>query len=423
MIKRIMPRTEYARNIVTLMTGTTIAQAIPIAISPLLTRIYTPKDFGVLALFVSIITIFGSIANARYELAIMLPEKDEDAINIFALGFIINCILSLILMLLAIGFNDIFTRLLDNQEISFWLYFVPLAVFFTGLFNLLNYFNNRRKNYKDLKNAVIIKSIYSAVIQLSIGLIKTGATGLISGQIISNFFANTKLLRNILKDKKLVTKISKNEIIVLARRYKTFPKYSVLAILFNNLSQYLINILISSLFNIITLGFYSLVLRVLGIPATLIGSSIGQVFFQQASQEKQKTGLAIESFNCTIKKLLIIGIPLFVFIYLTVEPLFIFVFGEEWKIAGYYAKLICPLFFIRFIVSTVSPIDTVMEKQNIYLLFNIILLITSLVILYISHNQLFEMFLIRYSISISIIYVLYGFLLSYMAKGKLKILC
>ncbi|QLK87927.1 hypothetical protein E3U36_07160 [Arsenophonus endosymbiont of Aphis craccivora] len=70
-----MPQTEFARNVVTLMTGTTIAQAIPIAISPLLTRIYTPKDFGVLALFISIIAILGSIANARYELAIMLPEK------------------------------------------------------------------------------------------------------------------------------------------------------------------------------------------------------------------------------------------------------------------------------------------------------------------------------------------------------------
>ncbi|MDR5609624.1 MULTISPECIES: lipopolysaccharide biosynthesis protein [unclassified Arsenophonus] len=422
MIRKIVPQTEFARNVVTLMTGTTIAQAIPIAISPLLTRIYTPKDFGVLALFISIIAILGSIANARYELAIMLPEKDEDAINIFALGFIINCTLSLFFMLLAIGFNDYFTELLDNEEIGFWLYFVPLSVFFIGLFNLLNYFNNRRKNYKDLKNAVIIKSIFLAVIQLSIGLVKTGASGLISGQIISNFFANTKLLVNILKDKKLVAKISKNKIIFLAKRYITFPKYSVLAILFNNLSQHLISILISSLFNIITLGFYSLVQRVLGMPSTLIGSSIGQVFFQQASQEKQKTGLAIKSFNSAVKKLLIIGMPLFVFIYLTVEPLFIFVFAEEWRVAGYYAKLICPLFFIRFVVSTVSPIDTVMEKQNIYLLFNIVLLITSLAIIYISHNELFEVFLVRYSMIISIIYILYGFLLRYMAKGKLKAL-
>ena len=90
MLNKLKPKSDFTRNVLTLMTGTTIAQAIPVAISPLLTRIYAPEDFGVYALFISLATIFGSVANARYELAIMLPKKDEDAINIFALGFIIN---------------------------------------------------------------------------------------------------------------------------------------------------------------------------------------------------------------------------------------------------------------------------------------------------------------------------------------------
>ena len=111
------------------MTGTTIAQAIPIAISPILTRIYTPEDFGVFALFIAITAILGTVANGRYELAIMLPKKDEDAINIFALGFIITCFISLILLILVVIFNDYFTKLLGNEEISFWLYFVPITVF------------------------------------------------------------------------------------------------------------------------------------------------------------------------------------------------------------------------------------------------------------------------------------------------------
>ncbi|WP_119711888.1 oligosaccharide flippase family protein [Arsenophonus endosymbiont of Aleurodicus floccissimus] len=73
----------------------------------------------------------------------------------------------------------------------------------------------------------------------------------------------------------------------MPKRYRTFLKYSVLAILFNNLSQHLISILISSLFNIITLGFYSLMQRLLGMPSTLIGSSIGQVFLTSESRKKQ----------------------------------------------------------------------------------------------------------------------------------------
>ena len=143
-IKKLL-KTEFNRNVIVLMTGTTIAQAIPITMSPILTRIYSPDDFGVYALFVAVSAIFGSIANARYELAIMLPEKDEDAINIFALGFIINIFMSFMLLFFVCIFKDHCTSFLDNKKIDAWLYFIPLAVFFIGFWNLLNYFNNRKK--------------------------------------------------------------------------------------------------------------------------------------------------------------------------------------------------------------------------------------------------------------------------------------
>jgi len=130
MLKRFKPKSEFNRNILTLMTGTTIAQAIPIAISPILTRIYTPEDFGIFAIFLAITLIIGSIANGRYELAIMIPKKDEDAINIFALGFIITTSISLLLLVLVLIFQTYFIFLLKNEEIGVWLYFVPISVFF-----------------------------------------------------------------------------------------------------------------------------------------------------------------------------------------------------------------------------------------------------------------------------------------------------
>ena len=222
MLNRLKPKSEFSRNVLTLMTGTTIAQAIPIAISPILTRIYTPEDFGVFALFIAITAIFSSIANGRYELAIMLPKKEEDAINIFALGFIITSAISFFLLVLVLIFQNDFVELLQNKSIGIWLYFVPITVFFTGLFNILNHFNNRKKYYKDIANATILKSIVLAIVQLLIGFMKQGVAGLISGQIISQFFANTKLLKNIIKDKILISKISKVKMIALAKRYRDF---------------------------------------------------------------------------------------------------------------------------------------------------------------------------------------------------------
>jgi O-antigen/teichoic acid export membrane protein len=91
LIKKLKPKSEFSRNVLTLMTGTTIAQAIPIAISPILTRIYTPEDFGVFALYMAIAAIISVVSTGRYEMAIMLPKRNED----------VNAIVKLILILLS----------------------------------------------------------------------------------------------------------------------------------------------------------------------------------------------------------------------------------------------------------------------------------------------------------------------------------
>lgn len=375
MLNKLKLKSEFSKNVLTLMTGTTIAQAIPIAISPILTRIYTPEDFGVLALFVAITAIFGSIANGRYELAIMLPKKDEDAINIFALGFIITSCMSLLLLILVVVFNDNLTTLLGNKDISFWLYFVPISVFFTGLFNILNYFNNRRKNYKDLRNATILKSIVLAIIQLIVGFVKSGATGLVTGSLISNMFANMKLLKNILKDNLLISNISKLKIIALSRRYKKFPKFDIFSTLSNTLSSQLPIILLSSFFNSTVTGFYSLSLRILVLPMSLIGSSIGQVFLQQSSTKKNDLIFLKKLTKNTFIKLFIIGFIPISIVGVYGDYIFTFVFGTNWTIAGQYAQILSIWIFFVFVMSPLSTLFITLEKQKIFFIFNISILI------------------------------------------------
>jgi len=129
LLKELKPKSEFSRNILTLMTGTSIAQAIPVAISPILTRMYTPEDFGTLALFVAITGVFSVIASGRYELALMLPSKDEDVMNIFALGLMIILLVSLGLFFFIFFFVDHLVVMLNNDTIGYWIYFVPLAVF------------------------------------------------------------------------------------------------------------------------------------------------------------------------------------------------------------------------------------------------------------------------------------------------------
>jgi O-antigen/teichoic acid export membrane protein len=199
-----------------------------------------------------------------------------------------------------------------------------------------------------------------------------------------------KLLKNITKDKALISKISKIKMIALARRYKDFPKFTLWAGLLNTSSTQLTNILISSMFSVKTLGFYSLTQRLLAMPSALIGNSISQVLFQEASKEKQNTNYINISFYSTLKKLIFISLPSFFILYFIVEDLFAFVFGEEWKIAGTYAKILIPLFAISFIVSPLTILNQVNKKNKLGMQWQIGLLFLYMSILYISSYLSFD---------------------------------
>jgi O-antigen/teichoic acid export membrane protein len=420
MIDNIKPKSEFGRNVLTLMTGTIVAQAIPIAISPILTRIYTPEDFGIFALFFAILSIFSVTANGRYENAVMLPKKDEDAINIFALGLIINFLISMILMIIVILFNSSIVKILDNEEIAVWLYFIPIALFFTGLFTILNSFNNRQKNYRDIADAIVVKSLFMAVVQLSIGFIKSGATGLISGNIISVFFANGKLARNIIRNKKLLLSIKRVKIIALAKKYKDFPKFSLPSAFANVLAGHLSNILIFLFYSATVLGFYSFVQRILGMPTSLVGKSIGQVYFEEGTREKNRTGRATTLFNSTLEKLIIIGFPSFLTLFFIVEELFAFVFSEEWRIAGEYAQIAVPMFFIRFVVASLSITYDMFGYLKLELIWQITLLIGSvfIVMIYGLMEIEFKNLLIILTIYISIMQLISLYLLKRISSGE-----
>jgi len=413
MIKKIRPKSEFSRNVLTLMTGTTIAQAVPIAISPILTRLYSPKDFGVFALFVSIVAIFGSIVGARYELAIMLPRKDEDAINIVALCLLLVSIMSFVMLFIVVVLNAQITNLLGNQEMSTWLYLTPVSVFLIGFFNTLKYYNNRIKNYKDIAKASIYKSLILVIVQIAVGVIKPGVTGLISGSLVSSFFANIKLLKNTVANNKLPL-IKLLKIIALAKRYRDFPKYSMWATLINTLSNSLVDVLISILYNAATLGHYSLVQRVIGAPTLLIGSAIGQVFFEQAAKEEQQTGKAVKAFKSTVKKLLLIGIPTFLILFVTVGDLFALVFGEEWRVAGEYAQVLLPMMFIKFISSPLSSMLFIGNKQKINLYAQGIFIV-SVFFAFILCDTIKDTLLFL-SISFSLVYIYYFYVSARVAK-------
>ena len=371
-MKRLKPKSEFNRNVLTLMSGTTIAQALPLALSPILTRLYTPDDFGVFALFLAITALFSSIASGRYEFALMLVRKDEDAINLFALGFIIITFSSLSLFLIIFFLHDAILSLLNNQEIGFWLYFVPVTIFFIGMFNLLSYFNNRKQEYKDIANATILKSVVLVIVQLILGTLKSGAAGLISAQIISQFFANVKLVKNILKDKILIARIRFLKMIAVAKKYRNFPKYQLPHTFLNTLSSNIPVYLFSSFFYSATVGFYALSIRVVFTPLMIVAGANAKVYNQKISEIYNKNADSYSFTTALLKSLLKkIVIPFLVIVFFAPE-IFAFIFGEEWREAGVYTQILSPWLLLNILVSTVSFIPSLLSMQKKAFLISII---------------------------------------------------
>ena len=395
------------------MTGASIAEAIPVAISPILTRLYSPEDFGILSVFVAFLTLMGYVVNARYDAAIMLPKSDKEAINLFALGMSINFIISLCLLIIIFLFSNEIAIILGNEKIKFWLYFLPISIFLAGVFNIANYFNNRKKEYCNIKNAYLFKSITLSSIQVLMGILKSGASGLISGLIISQIFANGRLVKTVIRDRTNISLISKNEIIKVAKKFKKFPKILIWGGVSSISSTHITNLLISSLFSLSTLGFYALAQRLLALPSALISDQIGKVFFQTYSESSNETKSGYDIFIKTFKNLIYIGVPIYLLIYIFIENIFAIVFGEEWRIAGSYAKIMAPVFFFAFILDPVSLINQVNQKGSIETFWQFGLLILNITILTVGnfYSLTFESILIILSLLISVYYLLYFYLI------------
>lgn len=410
---------DFNKNILVLLSGTTIAQALPIVLMPVLTRLYTPADFGVLAIFVAITTILGAIANARYELALTLPETDGEAINVAALGIAIATGFSLALLIPFVIFNGAVTGLFNNAAISIWLYFVPFVVWLIGLFNVFNFLNTRLKRYRDIAVSHVFRSASMVGVQMLLGFFKAGSLGLVCGQIISQLAVAVRIGHG-LPIKRILEQICNiSNLKISALRFRRFFIFMLPATLMNSLSANFITLYLPVVFSVKTLGFYSLAQRALGAPSSLIGSSIGQVYMQEASSERIETGVVKHAFNKALKKLLVISLVIFVPLYFVVEDLFSFVFGEDWRIAGYYTKILIPYFAVNFIVASLSSTDSVMEKQYFYAAFNFLMLFGLGGVFFVYQPTSPEDFFTLVSSYLLVSYVLYFIVIYQVSRGRL----
>jgi len=360
--------------VLTLLAGSAAAQIIPISVSPILTRIYTPAEFGVLSLFVAISSVLGVVACARYEQAIMLPEKESDAIAVAALALSLATLFSCFLFVFFFFFGGWLNSLWE-QGLQEWLYLIPLVVWFFAVFSLLTTFHSRRKQYRDIALANVSKSVMVSGLQVCLGFLKFGTSGLLIGHVAGAVLGSCKMLRSLLREPDLIRSFDFGLLCSQAAKYKDFPKYSLWGALANALSVSFVGVLISVCYSITALGIYALVQRILGGPISLVSGSFGQVFYQKASVELRETGGVYFSFVAALKRLVAISFIPFIVLFFIIEDLVMFVFGDGWLEAGHYAQILVPVFAVRFVVSPLSLVNQVLQNNRVGMCWQLVLLL------------------------------------------------
>lgn len=374
-MRRLLPQSTYARNVLTLMTGTTLAQAVPVAISPLLTRLYSPEEFGRFALYMAVAMIASVLVTGRYELAILLPRQDRDALHIAALAMALSIAISAVLLLVVLFFAQPIAVLLGDAALAPWLYWVPASTVLLGLYQSLNYWSNRKAHYKRLAISRTVQSGSAALAQLGSGYAGSGAVGLVGGQITGQVLATSVLARLIWReDRGLIRTLLPLRCVALAKKYIDFPKYLIVAHGFNTASGQMPVLLLSALFNTTAAGFFTLTQRVMAAPMALVAGALGDVFRQEASQAYMRQGQCKAIYQKTFKRLLLISAVPFTIFFFVAPALFAWMFGEQWRVAGEYAQILTPMAFFQFITSPLSSMFMIAEKQRLDLLWQIFLL-------------------------------------------------
>jgi O-antigen/teichoic acid export membrane protein len=373
----LLKSNDFMANVLKLIAGTALGQLITVLISPVLTRIYTPDDFGILAIYVSIVSIISVIISLRYETAIMLPDENDEAVDLVILSTGIAFGLSLFFLLVIIFFNQKIVDLIEHPELSFYLYLIPLSTFFFGSFQILSYWMSRIENFSYLAISKTTKESTAAGTQLLWGgFIYSGPIGLIAGQIAGNMMgAGMLFFRSINQiTKNLKPGLFKNLKYVFFK-YKQFPLYTSWATLINALSQNIPALLLAFFFSPATAGFYAVATRVISIPAALIGTSVRQVYFQKASMIYNE-GLSIyQLFKKTTLQLVLLGIIPFTIIIIWGSSLFAFILGPSWEEAGIYASILSLWLFFTFINPPSVMSLFILKLNKTHLIYEILLLI------------------------------------------------
>lgn len=355
-INRLEARGGFLRSVLVLVSGTAFAHAITAMALPVLTRLYTPNDFSLLAVFSSLLSIISVAACLRLDIAIPMPERDSVAFDLLVLALGSTLVVSSVLGAIVLITPSWVAETIGRPELEPYLWLLPIGILLAGSYSTLQNWFIREKQFPLIARSRIVQSAASVGTQIGMAGLASAPIGLLVGYLLNTGSACVGLGYRFLhqeRQKQNAQGLNRTRLKQAWIAYSRFPKYSTWEALCNSAAIQAPVIMIAALAAGSEAGYLLLAMSVIQAPMSLFGTAIGQVYFSRAPQEYRNGRLGkftAEILGGLIKAgvgpLLVVGI---------LSPIFFGpLFGEGWGRAGVLVAWMTPWFIMQFLASPIS---------------------------------------------------------------------
>lgn len=356
-----------AGSVVKLAGGTAAAQLLVVLLAPVVSRLYDPEDFGLLGVFVALVTILNVVGTLGYDQAIPLPAERLTALNLLCLGTLCNTVIVTTLFFVLIPFAQPLADALGSPSLAPYLqWLLPPTLFATGAYLLVSYWAVREKQYGWLARRNFTRGAAGVLTQTALGAVGVTPGGLLLGTAAGQSASSFGVARHILRDERaLLRTVSTRGMLRAGHRYIRFPLYTSWSGLVNSAGPVVPLLVLSSFYGAQVTGWFTFTTRVVLVPVALVGDAVAHVYLgESAERYRHRPREMLPLFVRAAKGLLLIGTPPLVLLGLSGEWLFPWVFGPEWAEAGVYALLLLPMYLAQFVVFPMASTLSVLERQG-----------------------------------------------------------
>nr|WP_298415947.1 oligosaccharide flippase family protein [uncultured Halomonas sp.] len=371
-------KSKFVRNVAVVASGTAGAQAIGVAFSPIITRLYGPDAFGVLGTFAAMLAVITPLAALSYPIAIVLPKKDVDALGLVKLSLGIALTSSFLVALFLLGFKDSIVNAFNLQAVESFILLLPVAMLFSACLAIATQWVIRKKLFKLQAKVAVLQALLMNGGKAGIGLLAPLASVLVVFATLGSALQASMLYRGIRK-KRADTVVdagwdaseTQATYKTLAFRHRDFAYYRTPQVFLNAVSQSMPVLMLASFFGPAVAGFYSLGKMVLGVPSTLIGQSVASVFYPRINEAAHAGENTRQLMLKATLALAAVGIVPYGIVIVFGPWLFSFVFGDEWELAGVYAQWLALWSYFGFMNRPSVGAIPVLSLQRFFLIYEV----------------------------------------------------